>query len=66
MSFKVVAWTLLGALALAAVLLFNYWAAYQPSKYAGLFGNRAGALSGWRTWRFPSDFWESANDPPER
>jgi len=30
MSFKVVAWTLLAALAFTAVLLFNYWAAYQP------------------------------------
>ena len=30
MSFKAVAWTLLGAMALAAVLLLNYWASYQP------------------------------------
>ncbi len=30
MSFKAVAWTLLAAMALTAVLLFNYWAAYQP------------------------------------
>jgi len=30
MSFKAVAWTLLAAMAFAAVLLFNYWAAYQP------------------------------------
>ena len=30
MSFKAVAWTLLAATALTAVLLFNYWAAYQP------------------------------------
>jgi hypothetical protein len=30
MSFKVVARTLLAALAFTAVLLFNYWAAYQP------------------------------------
>jgi len=30
MSLKAVAWTLLAAMALAAVLLFNYWAAYQP------------------------------------
>ena len=29
MSFKAVAWTLLAAMALTAVLLFNYWAAYQ-------------------------------------
>ncbi len=30
MSFKTVAWTLLAAVALTTVLLFNYWAAYQP------------------------------------
>ena len=30
MSFKAVAWTLLAAVALAAVLLLNYWASYQP------------------------------------
>jgi hypothetical protein len=30
MSFKAVAWTLLAAIAFTAVLLFNYWAAYQP------------------------------------
>jgi len=30
MSFKAVAWTLLAAMALAAVLLFNYWASFQP------------------------------------
>ncbi len=30
MSYKTVAWTLLAVMALAAVLLFNYWAAYQP------------------------------------
>jgi hypothetical protein len=30
MSFKAVAWTLLAAMAFAAVLLFNYWASYQP------------------------------------
>ena len=30
MSFKAVAWTLLAAMALATVLLFNHWAAYQP------------------------------------
>ena len=30
MSFKAVAWTLLAVMAFAAVLLFNYWAAYQP------------------------------------
>jgi hypothetical protein len=39
MSFKAVAWTLLAAMALATVLLFNYWAAYQPLStlvYAGI------------------------------
>jgi len=30
MSFKAVAWTLLAAMAIAGILLFNYWAAYQP------------------------------------
>jgi hypothetical protein len=30
MSFKAVAWTLLAAMAFTAVLLLNYWAAYQP------------------------------------
>lgn len=30
MSFKAVAWTLLAAMALVLVLLFNYWASYQP------------------------------------
>ena len=30
MSFKAVAWMLLAAMAFMAVLLFNYWAAYQP------------------------------------
>jgi hypothetical protein len=30
MSFKAVAWTLLAAMAFTTVLLFNYWAAYQP------------------------------------
>jgi hypothetical protein len=30
MSFKAVAWTLLAVIVFAAVLLFNYWAAYQP------------------------------------
>ena len=30
MSFKAVAWTLLAAMALAAILLLNYWASYQP------------------------------------
>ena len=30
MSIKAVSWTLLAAMALAAVLLLNYWASYQP------------------------------------
>ena len=30
MSFKAVAWTLLAAMAFTTVLLFNYWAAFQP------------------------------------
>lgn len=30
MSFKAVAWTLLAAMAFTTVLLFNYWASYQP------------------------------------
>jgi len=30
MSIKAVWWTLLTAMALAAILLFNYWASYQP------------------------------------
>jgi hypothetical protein len=39
MSIKAVAWTLLAAMALAAVLLFNYWASFQPLStlaYAGI------------------------------
>jgi hypothetical protein len=39
MSFKAVAWTLLAAMAFTAVLLFNYWASYQPLStlaYAGI------------------------------
>ncbi|HEX8984355.1 MAG TPA: hypothetical protein VF767_02950 [Bryobacteraceae bacterium] len=39
MSFKAVAWMLLAAMAFTAVLLFNYWAAYQPLStlaYAGI------------------------------
>jgi hypothetical protein len=30
MSFKALAWTLLAAFAVAAILLLNYWASYQP------------------------------------
>jgi hypothetical protein len=39
MSFKAVAWTLLAVMVFTAVLLFNYWAAYQPLStlvYAGI------------------------------
>ena len=39
MPFKAVAWILLSALALAAILLFNYWASFQPLStltYAGI------------------------------
>jgi hypothetical protein len=38
MSFKAVAWTLLAVMSIGAVLLFNYWASYQPLStlvYAG-------------------------------
>ena len=30
MSFRTAWWTLLTAMALAAILLLNYWASYQP------------------------------------
>jgi hypothetical protein len=30
MSFKVVAWSLLAVMALTGIVIFNYWAAYQP------------------------------------
>ena len=39
MSFKAVAWTLLAVIAFTAILLFNYWSAYQPLStlvYAGI------------------------------
>ncbi len=39
MSIKAVGWTLLAAMALATVLLFNYWASFQPLStlaYAGI------------------------------
>ncbi len=39
MSFKALAWTLLAAIAFSTVLVFNYWAAYQPlstSAYSGI------------------------------
>ncbi len=38
MSFKAVSWTLLAAIALAAVLQFNYWASYQPLSALAYFG----------------------------
>ncbi|HLH08348.1 MAG TPA: hypothetical protein VKW78_14005 [Terriglobales bacterium] len=45
MSFKAVAWTLLAVFGFGAVLLFNYWAAYQPLStlvYAGMVLTVAG------------------------
>ncbi len=39
MSFKAISWTVLAAIALATVLIFNYWASYQPLStlaYAGI------------------------------
>ncbi|MDT8068709.1 MAG: hypothetical protein ROO76_11155 [Terriglobia bacterium] len=39
MSFKAVSWTVISALGLALILLFNYWASYQPLStlaYAGI------------------------------
>ena len=55
MSIKAVAWTLLAAMALTAVLLFNYWAAYQPLStlaYAGIVL----ALGGLANLAFPFRF----------
>lgn len=55
MSFKVVAWTLLAAMAFAAVLLFNYWAAYQPLStlaYAGIVLALAGLANVVLPFRF--------------
>ena len=55
MSSKAVAWTLLAATALMAVLLFNYWAAYQPLStlvYAGIVL----ALCGLANLAFPFRF----------
>jgi hypothetical protein len=45
MSTKTMAWTLLAVIAFATVLLFNYWAAYQPLStlaYAGIVAALAG------------------------
>src|SRR5215467_2527628 len=44
MSLKAVAWTLLAAMAFAAVLLFNYWASLPTAQHAGLLRNRIGAV----------------------
>lgn len=44
MSFKAAAWTVLAVVAFAAILLFNYWVAFQPSKYTGRFGKGAGTV----------------------
>ena len=55
MSFKAVAWTLLAAMAVTTVLVFNYWAAYQPLStlvYAGIVL----ALSGLANLVFPFRF----------
>jgi hypothetical protein len=45
MSFKAVAWALLAAMVFAAVLLLNYWAAYQPLStlvYSGIVATLCG------------------------
>jgi hypothetical protein len=55
MSFKAVAWTLLAAMAFTTVLLFNYWAAYQPLStlaYSGIVL----ALCGLANLAFPFRF----------
>ena len=55
MSFKTVAWTLLAAMGVSAVLLFNYWASYQPLStlaYAGIVL----ALCGLANLAFPFRF----------
>jgi hypothetical protein len=38
MSLKAVLWIVLAAMALAAILLFNYWASYQPLSTLAYFG----------------------------
>lgn len=55
MSFKAVAWMLLAVLALAAVLLLNYWAAYQPLSTLAYFGIVL-ALCGLANLAFPFRF----------
>jgi hypothetical protein len=55
MSFKVAAWALLAAIAFTTVLLFNYWAAYQPLStlaYSGIVL----ALCGLANLAFPFRF----------
>jgi len=55
MSMKAVAWTLLAAIALAAILLLNYWASYQPLStlaYSGIVL----ALCGLANLAFPFRF----------
>jgi hypothetical protein len=55
MSFKAVAWTVLAAMALTAVLLFNYWASFQPLStlaYSGI----AMAFAGLANLSFPFRF----------
>ena len=55
MSFKAVAWTLLAVMAFTAVLLFNYWAAYQPLStlaYSGIVLALVGLANLARPFRF--------------
>ncbi|HWR52560.1 MAG TPA: hypothetical protein VN428_15725 [Bryobacteraceae bacterium] len=55
MSFKAVAWALLAAMAVAAVLLLNYWAAYQPLStlaYSGIVLALCGLANLARPFRF--------------
>jgi len=65
MLLNVVSWMLLAAIALAIVLLFNYWASLQPLStlaYSGIVL----ALAGLANLIFLSGFWESANESSER
>ena len=55
MSFKAVAWTLLAAMALTAVLLFNYWASFQPLSTLAYSGIGLG-LAGLAHLAFPFRF----------
>lgn len=55
MSFKAISWTVITAIALALILLFNYWASYQPLStlaYAGIVI----ALGGLANLAFPFRF----------